>query len=113
MSWIGVGAYSKAQNQYEKARPKESGLERPMVRSAFYQFAIVKLLTDEQADIVAFACNRGASLAQLGSRKRGGRSDRFGAQEGRRHGLQSKFVSGEPRYRSGRGDPGRETGQTG
>lgn len=45
-----------------RAKYQESGIESPMVRSAFYHFAIGKLLTNEQTDIVAFARNRGASL---------------------------------------------------
>jgi len=36
-------------------------LETPLVRSAFYNFAVKTLLTEAELDIIAFALNSGAS----------------------------------------------------
>ena len=54
-----------ATNPLWRAKYLKTGLESPTVRSAFYQFAIGKLLTHEQTDIVAFARHHHASLQAI------------------------------------------------
>ncbi len=49
------------QNRMWVERFQESGLENPMVRSMFYNFAIKKLLNDEERDVIAFATSNGVS----------------------------------------------------
>ena len=49
------------ENHLWRERFRTSGLETPLVRSAFYNFAVKTLLTEAERDIIAFALNASAS----------------------------------------------------
>lgn len=53
------------ENQLWRERFRTSGLESPLVRSAFYNFAMKTLLSEAEQDIIAFALNTGASPAVI------------------------------------------------
>ncbi len=51
-----------ASNSLWAKRFKETGLNTPLVRSAFYSFAVQEFLDSEQRDISAFARSKGVSI---------------------------------------------------
>lgn len=53
------------QNPFWAKRFRESGLEGPLVRSAFYNFAVNELLGKDQRDLVTFAKAEGVSIEAI------------------------------------------------